>query len=813
MVEEKVFGDYFAAALPPCNGSVTAPAASPPGDAIGLLLTLCREELPPAPRQGRAQWEELLATARQHGLLLPVWRWLERLGPGAAPPDLVAASVAAIGRGRSLATLQAAELAGLARAGAEAGIRVLALKGVAFASWLEGDPAARASADLDLLVAHRDVAAMGRLLEARGYRMEDRQQLLPEQHFRRPADGLMVDLHWQLARRSLRLPLDREAMWAERLTIRLAGAEVALPGPAWLVVTTAIELVKQYPQLQLAYLRDLDRLLARLPEVGPRAAALAAASDTRRVLAVALGLRARLLGKPPPAAWREWLPVDAKTEALVERMAAGLREEPAEHPRQLRLLGWVAGHAALRERAFNRLWAWGTLLPYLLLPSPVDAAASGGGFLQAMLRRPWRLAAVFLAARWRRRPLSHPRPAPDVRFHLLDDAGILFRIGTSEIWGLSNSAAYLWCCLEDGLDRRAMIEAYRESYGRTKAVAAREVEEILRDWRRLGLIRAAGGPVPAPSGIGPRPAPVPAPRTVRRPPVTAAGVGHYRILATRIILACPDPAASDRLLPVLAPLRAPPADPVEDLVEAVIEPTDAGFVLRLDGEAAGPPLDLDGLAPAVKAALLTRAVNAYPFALDLHAALLRREGHALLLPAAPGGGKTTLAAALARAGFAYHTDEVTLLEPAQLAARGVPVCLSVKAGGEAVLERDYPGLAALPLHRRGDHRLVRYLPPPVRPGDPDLDRHWPVRWIVFPRYRADAPTELRPLSRVEGLRRLLAECLAWRLALDEARVAGLVAWIAGIAVHELEGGDLEAAVRALDGICRLPEEPHTSSSS
>ena len=81
--------------------------------------------------------------------------------------------------------------------------------------------------------------------------------------------------------------------------------------------------------------------------------------------------------------------------------------------------------------------------------------------------------------------------------------------------------------------------------------------------------------------------------------------------------------------------------------------------------------------PTLKHALISEAVNRHGFDLLVHAAMLR-VGDRAVPPAAPGSGKTCLSLALAAAGFAWHTDETTLLLGEDLKARGVPACPCVE---------------------------------------------------------------------------------------------------------------------------------------
>jgi len=221
----------------------------------------------------------------------------------------------------------------------------------------------------------------------------------------------------------------------------------------------------------------------------------------------------------------------------------------------------------------------------------------------------------------------------------------------------------------------------------------------------------------------------------------------------------------------------------------------------IDGREEDRCRDPGAVAPMVKSALNAAAVNRHDFALYLHAAMLRLGDRALLLPAAPHSGKTCLSAALARAGFTYQTDEITLLEGRTFAARGVRVALTVKNSAWRLLEPLYPDLASLPAHRRVDGKIVKYLPPPgaMGPSAPD-DAIW-ARWIIFPRYSSDSPNELAPLPRVEAMRGLMEECLAFRLNLEAGQVQRMIDWIAGTECYTLTFNDLGSAVRLIEEAC------------
>lgn len=89
--------------------------------------------------------------------------------------------------------------------------------------------------------------------------------------------------------------------------------------------------------------------------------------------------------------------------------------------------------------------------------------------------------------------------------------------------------------------------------------------------------------------------------------------------------------------------------------------------------------------------------------------------------------------------------------------------MTVKPGAIAPLEALYPRLRELPVHRREDGEHARYLPPPASIAR-DLESRYPVEGTVFPRFAPHAAVELRPISRLETLRRLLDTCLSLPVA-------------------------------------------------
>jgi hypothetical protein len=266
-----------------------------------------------------------------------------------------------------------------------------------------------------------------------------------------------------------------------------------------------------------------------------------------------------------------------------------------------------------------------------------------------------------------------------------------------------------------------------------------------------------------------------------------------RLLDQVVEIGLPDAAAAAGAQALLGHLVGPGRPTIR--LDVVAD--DDGFAIVRDGAVVERADSRAGLAPQIKSAAIVAALNVQGFRLFLHAAMLRHGASALLLPAAPGSGKTCLSAALARAGLAYHSDEVTLLEGRGLRARGVPVALTIKEPAWPILGPLYPEIDTLTVHHRIDGKVCRYLPPPVQMDDPALHTWWPVRALIFPRFDAGAITRLEPLDKLDALQRLLSECLAIPAGLDGGLIEDLAQWMEGVEAFSLPFSDLDSALTAI----------------
>jgi HprK-related kinase A len=109
-----------------------------------------------------------------------------------------------------------------------------------------------------------------------------------------------------------------------------------------------------------------------------------------------------------------------------------------------------------------------------------------------------------------------------------------------------------------------------------------------------------------------------------------------------------------------------------------------------DGVAPFKPLPLAQAHPMFEWVMNWCVSNKAHGYLVIHAAVLEKNGCAVILPAPPGSGKSTLCAALASRGWRLLSDELTLVRPADLALVPVPRPVSLKNASIDVIRRWAP---------------------------------------------------------------------------------------------------------------------------
>lgn len=179
----------------------------------------------------------------------------------------------------------------------------------------------------------------------------------------------------------------------------------------------------------------------------------------------------------------------------------------------------------------------------------------------------------------------------------------------------------------------------------------------------------------------------------------------------------------------------------------------------------------------------------------LHAGVVERGGRAIVMPAMPGSGKSTLTAALTLRGFRLLSDEfgVVRLDDARLLPMLRP--LALKNASIEVIERFAPDAVIGPRFPNTHKGTVAHLAPLASHFDA---RNVPARaaLVVFPRYDATAAVELLPVPRARAFARLAVNSFNYQTLGPEGFDA-LATIVQQSACWQLRYGDLEGAVAAL----------------
>lgn len=136
-----------------------------------------------------------------------------------------------------------------------------------------------------------------------------------------------------------------------------------------------------------------------------------------------------------------------------------------------------------------------------------------------------------------------------------------------------------------------------------------------------------------------------------------------------------------------------------------------------------------------------------------HSAVLAWKDMAVMLPAPPGSGKSTLCAALALSGWRLLSDELALIDPASLMLQPFVRPVSLKNSSIQLIGRHFPEAVFTPGVADTIKGTVAHMRPP---GDAVLQANCLAqpRWLIFPRYESGVELRLTPMPKAEALTEL-----------------------------------------------------------
>ena len=148
--------------------------------------------------------------------------------------------------------------------------------------------------------------------------------------------------------------------------------------------------------------------------------------------------------------------------------------------------------------------------------------------------------------------------------------------------------------------------------------------------------------------------------------------------------------------------------------------------------------------------------------LVIHAAVVEKEGAAVILPAPAGSGKSTLCAALVARGWRLLSDELTLIRLDDGRIDPLPRPVSLKNASIDVIRAWAPEAHLSPPVTDTLKGTVAHMRVPAASVARALEPAAPA-WIVFPKWQAGAPAELVPVPQSRAHLRLAENAFNYSL--------------------------------------------------
>jgi HprK-related kinase A len=137
----------------------------------------------------------------------------------------------------------------------------------------------------------------------------------------------------------------------------------------------------------------------------------------------------------------------------------------------------------------------------------------------------------------------------------------------------------------------------------------------------------------------------------------------------------------------------------------------------------------------------------------IHGAILEKNGDAIIFPAPPGSGKSTLCAFLANTGWRLLSDEMTVIDlKTGLAHPFVrPICL--KNNSISLVKKWFPQVVVSNIARDTAKGDVAHVKPPTQ-SVLDIKTPARIKAVVLPHYTADKDLEVYALTKCEAYQAL-----------------------------------------------------------
>ncbi len=325
---------------------------------------------------GKFQWEKVLRTARNHGLLPILYSCLMKTSRGFVPEDIFDLLRAGFyaQTGRSLFLTR--ELLNILDLLWKNGISVIPFKGPALGASVYGDVSLRPFGDLDLVVRRRDLPRAKGLLISEGYRWSFHLKGARGEEFLRTEEGcfmtrrdgkVVVEIESEITPREFPMALEMAPIWSRVRRVPFEGREILAFSPEDLFLILCLHGSKHGWE-RLAWVCDLAELIRRERRLDWEIIwGEARNTGCERILRLGVSLISRLFSPPIPPEVLHKVQEDPAVEPLLEKILSPFMKETVDHLPA----GWplTSYYLRLAERRRDRA---GFILRLAFTPSVLD---------------------------------------------------------------------------------------------------------------------------------------------------------------------------------------------------------------------------------------------------------------------------------------------------------------------------------------------------------------------------------------------------------------------------------------------------------
>ncbi len=224
----------------------------------------------------------------------------------------------------------------------------------------------------------------------------------------------------------------------------------------------------------------------------------------------------------------------------------------------------------------------------------------------------------------------------------------------------------------------------------------------------------------------------------------------------------------------------------------------AQVIFSIDGHTPFEPFPLDHAMPLFEWGLnwcIARRAHQY---LILHAGVVEKQGKAIIFPALPGSGKSTLSAALGLRGWRFLSDEFGMVRGSDGLLQPIPRPVPLKNESIQVIQDFSPSAVIGPLFPKTRKGTVAHLQSPRISVEQSRQLAKPAM-IIFPLYQSGAETTFKSLAKHYAFLKLSSNAFNYE-------VMGLTGFervrdiINSCACYNLIYSDLDDVIKQLDAM-------------